>query len=131
MADICNDIPGYAVLSKVFPLAHPHRFRDLMKMKVKRHIESTIPLSEMETSNMVRILLVNQKRYLELLSEKLEGEDKATYTNALFDIRSESVSLTRFQEAETQVWEVVNKYGKLLLIGDQLTVNLYIMYIQE
>ena len=66
LADICKDIHGYEILSKIFPLDHDHEFREPMQKKTIKHIETTIDLSEMETANMVRILEMLSLRYLEL-----------------------------------------------------------------
>ena len=97
-----------------------------MREKVTRHIESTIELSEMETGNMVRILELVQMRFLELLVAKLDDGDKEIYIKALFDIRSGDVRGTRFEEAKGEVMNVVERFGKLILIGDQLTVNNFV-----
>ena len=76
----------------------------------------------METGNMVKILEILSMRYLELLAERLEDEAKEEYTKAVFDMRSGDVSYERILEAQKCVMKVVEKFGKLLLIGDQLTV---------
>ena len=93
-----------------------------MKEKITRHIEPTIDLSEMETGNMVKILEMLSMKYLELLVERLEGEEKEEYKKAVFDMRSMERSEEEIKEAEKCVMRVVEKFGKLLLIGDQLTV---------
>ena len=93
-----------------------------MKEKITRHIEPTIDLSEMETGNMVKILEILSMRYLELLAERLEDKEKEEYTKAVFDMRSGDVSYERILEAQKCVMKVVEEFGKLLLIGDQLTV---------
>ena len=95
-----------------------------MNQKIVRHIEPTIDLSEMETSNMVTILETMSMKYLELLAERLEGDTKTSYEKALFDMRSKKVGLERIQEAEKTVMEIVDNFGKLVIIGDQLTVDL-------
>ena len=97
-----------------------------MREKVTRHIESTIELSKMETGNMVRILELLQMRFLELLVAKLDEVEKEIYMKALFDIRSGDISGTRFEEAEGVVMNIVERFGKLILIGDQLTVNNFV-----
>ena len=122
LADICKEIPGYDILSKIYPLDHEHEFREKMQRKTIRHIEPIIDLSEMETANMVRILELLSMRYLELLSEKLEGLEKEIYTRALLDMRAGDSSPERVKEAEVDVMKIVDRYGKLLVIGDQLTV---------
>ena len=124
LADICRTIPGLELISKLFPYHHEHEFKDLMRKKTIRHIEKTKDLSEMPTNNMVQILEELQTRYLELLSEKLSGRDKEEFTSALFDMRSSEVSGERLQEAEQVVMSVVDRLGKLIVIGDQLTVIL-------
>ena len=96
-----------------------------MKRKTHTHIEPVIDLSEMETSNMVNILQQLSKRYLELLCEKLSGNEKLIFMNAVHDMRSGNVSLQRLREAEMCVMDAVTKYGKLLIIGDQLTVSTF------
>ena len=93
-----------------------------MSQKIFKHIEPTIDLSEMETSNMVKILEIFSMRYLEMLVEKLEQHERTLYSNALFDMRSETVSWDRLCEAQEYVMNVVQKFGKLILFGDQLTV---------
>ena len=123
LADICKSIPGYEVLSKIYPKAHGHKNESVMNQKVKRHIEPPIDLSEMETANMVRILEKLSMRYLELIAEKLEGFEKKTYSDALFDMRSGNSCAERLEEAEAYVMDIVMRFGKLLLLGDQLTVS--------
>ena len=89
-----------------------------MKEKITRHIEPTIDLSEMETGNMVKILEMLSMKYLELLVERLEGEENEKYKKAVFDMRSMERSEEEIKEAEKCVMRVVEKFGKLLLIGD-------------
>ena len=72
---------------------------------------------------MVRILEKLQMRYLELLSERLEGLERDNYTQAVFDMRSRDVTEERLLGAEAIVWKVVETFEPLLLIGDQLTVG--------
>ena len=93
-----------------------------MNKKIYRHIEPTIDLNEMQTSNMVQILEQISMRYLELISERLEGHAKSEYNRALFDSRSGNVSYERLTEAEQIVMETVERFGKLIIFGDQLTV---------
>ena len=93
-----------------------------MREKIYRHIETTIDLNEMQTSNMVQILEQLSMRYLELLSERLEDHEKSEYSRALFDSRSGNVSYERLLEAEQLVMETVERFGKLIIFGDQLTV---------
>ena len=93
-----------------------------MNQKVKKHIEPTIDLSEMETGNMVQILELLSKRFLELLVEKLDEPQKQIYSQALFDMRSGKVTVEELRSAEKKVMDVVNRFGKLILFGDQLTV---------
>ena len=127
LANIVSDVPGLEVLGKIYPLHHDHKFKNLMKEKILRHIEPSIDLSEMETANMVKILETLSLRYLELLSQRLSGNEKSEYARALFDMRSGKVSSERLTEAETTVMRTVEKFGKLIIFGDQLTViiNLY------
>ena len=94
-----------------------------MKKKTFRHIEPTIDLSEMETSNMIKILERLQNRWLELMAEKLEGQEKELYSKAFYDMRSGDVDFERLREAEDRVMNVVEKFGKLIIFGDQLTVR--------
>ena len=112
------------------PLNHEHKDQEIMSQKVKRHIEPPIDLSEMETSNMVKILEILIMRWLKLLAEKLEGSEKEIYCKALFDMRSPDVDESRLREAEAFVMKIVDYFGKLILIGDQLTVIL-LSIIQE
>ena len=93
-----------------------------MTEKVKKHTEPTIDLSEMETGNMVQILEILSMRYLELLVEKLDDTQKQIYSQALFDMRSGKVTAQELYEAEKKVMEIVNRFGKLIIFGDQLTV---------
>ena len=86
LANIVSDVPGLEVLAKIYPLQHEHKFKNLMKEKILRHIEPTIDLSEMETANMVKILETLSLRYLELLSQRLSGDEKSEYARALFGI---------------------------------------------
>ena len=123
LAHIASDIPDFKVLSKLFPMNHDHEFSEVMKQKTLTHIEPVIDLSEMETANMVNILQQLSTRYLELLCEKLSGDHKESFMNAVHDMRSGNVSLERLREAEKCVMDVVMEYGKLLIIGDQLTVS--------
>ena len=106
-----------------------------MSQKVFKHIEPTIDLSEMETGNMVKILEILSTRYLEMLVEKLEDQEKELYSNALFDMRSETVTWARICEAQEYVMNTVQKFGKLVLFGDQLTVisilNCLLKYLKE
>ena len=62
-------------------------------------------------------------RYLELLVEKLEGPEKSKYSQALFDMRSANSCADRLEEAEAFVMDIVSRFGKLILLGDQLTVS--------
>ena len=62
---------------------------------------------------------------MELLCEKLSGDEQLIFMNAVHDMRSGNASLERFREAEICVMDAVTKYGKLLIIGDQLTVSIY------
>ena len=81
-----------------------------------------VDLWEMEVSNMVRILERLQYRYLELLSERLVDQEKDEYTKAVFDMRNKEVSETRLIQSQEIVMRIVEKYGRLMLVGDQLTV---------
>ena len=127
-------MPGLEVISKILPESYGHKNQQQMNQKVKKHIEPTIDLSEMETGNMVQILELLSMRFLELLVEKLNEPEKQIYSQALFDMRSGKVTLEELRLAEKKVMNVVNKFGKLILFGDQLTVckvfsvllNLYI-----
>ena len=93
-----------------------------MNQKTYRHIEPCIDLSEMETANMVKILELIQNRWLELLAERLNHDEKDIYMKAFFDTRSGEADLDRLREAEDIVMDVVEKFGKLIVFGDQLTV---------
>ena len=95
-----------------------------MNQKVIRHIEPTVDLSEMETSNMITILEIMSMKYLELLAERLDGETETSYEKAVFDMRSKNVGLDRIKEAEQIVMEIVDQFGKLVIFGDQLTVHI-------
>ena len=117
-----SDVPGLEILAQIYPREHDHEFKDLMKEKILRHTEPTIDLSEMETANMVKILEALSLRYLELLSERLTGREKSEYSRALFDMRSGKVSSDRLTEAEQTVMRTVERFGKLIIFGDQLTV---------
>ena len=77
----------------------------------------------METANMVKILELIQNRWLELLAERLTEDEKDTHMKAYFDTRSGVVDLERLREAEDIVMDVVGKFGKLIVFGDQLTVS--------
>ena len=111
------------MISKIFPTNHAHKFSDIMKKKTFRHIEPCIDLSEMETANMVIILELVQNRYLELLAERLNEDEKNTYMKAYFDTRSGEVDFNRLREAEDIVMNIVERFGKLIVFGDQLTVS--------
>ena len=74
---------------------------------------------------MVRILEKLQMRHLELLSERLHGFERDSYTQAVFDMRSRDVTEDRLLEAEGIVWKVVERFEPLSLIGDQLTVGTF------
>ena len=93
-----------------------------MKEKIKSHIQPCIDLSEMETANMIKILEKLSMTYLKLLAEKLEAKEKEDYSQALFDIRNPEIDNDCLRQAERVVMTVVEKHGKLLLVGDQLTV---------
>ena len=110
------------MLSKIFPTKHAHGFDDVMKEKITRHIEPTIDLSEMETGNMVKILEKLSMRYLELLVERLDDQEKEDYMNSVVAMRSGEISLENLRKAEKCVMSVGEKFGKPFLIGDQLTV---------
>ena len=79
---------------------------------------------------MVRILEILSKRHLELLSQRLTGEEQTEYKKALYDMRSNSVSMERVREAEAIVMKTANRFGKVLIFGDQLTVirNIYFCF---
>ena len=122
MAEICGTIAGFEILNKVFPSHHEHQLRDAMTKKTICHIEPTINFSEMDTSNMVIILEKIQYRWLELMAEKLDEKHKEIYSKAFFDMRSPDVDFERLREAEDTVMDIVEKFGKLVVFGDQLTV---------
>ena len=70
-----------------------------MNQKTIRHIEPSIDLSEMETGNMISILKINQTKYLNLLSERLDGESKRSYERALFEMRRTDIGLDKIEKA--------------------------------
>ena len=72
---------------------------------------------------MIQILEKMQSRFLELNSQKLVGDEKEEYMKALFDMRNGEVSEERLEESEATVMSIVKRFGKLLIIGDQLTVQ--------
>ena len=117
-----KDIPNLEFLSKLFPLSHDHKDKRIMTEKIKRHIEPTLDLNEMETPNMAKILEILSMRHLELLSQRLSGAEQREYETALFDMRSNSVSMNRVKEAEAVVMKTAARFGKALIFGDQLTV---------
>ena len=117
------DIPDLELVSQIFPTNHDHKYSDAMKKKTYHHIEPSIDLSEMETANMVKILEHLQHRFLELIAERLEDKEKEVYKKAYFETRSGEVEFDRMREAEDIVMDVVERFGKLVVSGDQLTVQ--------
>ena len=117
-----KDIPELSFISKLFPVSHNHKDKDFMKERITRFIQPTIDKSEMETTNMIEIIEETNMQYLKLLSQRLDGSDKKDYEQALFDMRSANVSSERLKEAELKVTDIVKRFGKQIVLGDQLTV---------
>ena len=123
LSDICSSIPYFEWAVDIFPLSHQHAFKETSALKTERHIDTTLNIAGMKTGDVIRILSKLQWRYLSLLSERLEDKDKKNYSKALHDIGSESVSLEDVREAEKVVMKEVERFGKLILYGDQKTVE--------
>ena len=123
LSDICSTIPYFEWAADIFPLSHQHAFKETSALKTERHIDTTLNIAGMKTGDVIRILSKLQWRYLSLLSERLEDKDKENYSKALHDIGSESVSLEDVREAEKVVMKEVERFGKLILYGDQKTVE--------
>ena len=123
LSDICSTIPYFEWAADIFPLSHQHAFKETSTLKTERHIDTTLNIAGMKTGDVIRILSKLQWRYLSLLSERLEDEDKENYSKALHDIVAESVPLEDLRKAEKVVMKEVERFGKLILYGDQKTVE--------
>jgi hypothetical protein len=123
LAQLAAQSPGLEWLAERLPRAHGHPHREAAEIKSEVHIECTINLSEMETSNMCVILETILWRYLSLLTERLEGPEREAYSAALMAMRREGVQEAELRAAEKVVDTVVQRYGRLILWGDQLTVK--------
>ena len=124
LSDICSTIPHFEWTADIFPLSHDHLFKATASLKTERHTDTTINLACMKTSDVIKVLEILIKRYLTLLAERLENkEDKERYSRALSDLTSESVGMEELRQAEGVVTEVIKMYGKLILFGNQKTVE--------
>ena len=124
LSDICSTIPYFDWAADIFPLSHDHQFKATASLKTERHTDTTINLACMKTSDVIKVLEILIRRYLTLLAERLENkEDKERYSRALSDLTSESVSIEELRKAEGIIKEVISNYGKLILFGDQKTVE--------
>jgi hypothetical protein len=123
LAEICSTIRNFEWAAEMFPKAHAHEFKETARMKTESHTDTTINQACMKTSDVIQVLSQLIRRFLTLLAERLEDEAKAAYNKALFDITNEDSSLEELRAAEQVIEAVLEKYGKLILFGDQKTVD--------
>ena len=114
-------VPGFSWLLQVFPKHYRHPNSD--NAATKSHIFTQKPLNYSENSNadMIRIMEMLQRQYLNYVGEQLEESEKKRYENDLKVIYSVDVDKITMSEAEQRVKKVVAAAGELICHGDLLT----------
>ena len=124
LGSLCHDVPGLEWISEILPKSHDHPHKATAGIKSSIHVEPTINLSEMDHHNMIVILETLLRKRLYCLNEHLETkEEKENYTKALFTIQRVGATEEELREAENIIDRVVDRFGKMILWGDQLTVK--------
>lgn len=124
LGSLCHDVPGLEWISEILPKSHDHPHKATAGIKSSIHVEPTINLSEMDHHNMIVILETLLRKRLYCLNEHLEtNEEKENYTKALFTIQRVGATEEELREAENIIDRVVDRFGKMILWGDQLTVK--------
>ena len=124
LGQLSKQIPGLEWISKVLPKSHSHPHKGTANIKSSIHLEPTINLSEMDHHSMTVILETLLMKRLHCLNERLDTKEmQEVYTAALFTIRRVGATEPQLREAEEVIDRVVQRYGKLILWGDQLTVK--------
>jgi hypothetical protein len=123
LAKICATIPNFKWAADMFPEAHQHAFKETAQLKTSCHTDPTINLACMKTSDVIQVLKQLIQRFLTLLAERMDEDEKAAYSQALFLVTSEDVEEEEVRAAEQVVKVKLEQYGKLILFGDQKTVE--------
>ena len=73
----------------------------------------------MKTADVLKIIKKLQYRYLSLLAERLEGEEKGRFTRAVSNISDQFLSREGFTMAQELIGGIVSRFGQLIVFGDQ------------
>jgi len=123
MARIAEELPGLQWVGQVLPKSHDHRHKETASVKSSLHVEPTLNMSEMEHANMLVILDTLLVKRLSLLAQRLEGEEKQVYSAALLKVQSVASTDDELKNAEATINSIVDRFGGLIVWGDQLTVK--------
>ena len=118
---IADRVPSFAWLRKFYPKHHAHGHTDNSTEPTTAHAEKPFYIQEQSTLDMVEILWLIQKRFLELLGEIVE--DKEAFQDTLRTAQDADATEEEREEAEGYIREQVKKHGELVMHGDQLTVD--------
>ena len=106
LARIAEELPGLQWVGQVLPKSHDHRHKGTASVRSSLHV----------------ILDTLLFKRLSLLAQRLDGEEEL-YTAALLKVQSVASTDDELKNAETAINSIVDRFGGLIVWGDQLTVK--------
>ena len=87
------------------------------------HIDPPKPLDEKKIQDMAQLLQQFQDRYLNLLGERLSGEENKRFLHCKRKVEVYEGSQEDIEESEQFLLQTAHKFGFLILHGDLLSVS--------
>ena len=118
--DICSGVKDLKWVKDFFDKHHKHKHSDTASSRSTIHIDPPMALDEKKTTDMTLILENFVDRYLNLLSERLSGDEKEKFVKNKKIVKEWNSSEPELRSAEAHLLEVANQFGFLIIHGDLL-----------